>query len=166
MMTITEIGIRGKATFFVATLALLTWSISAMANEPGWTDQERLEKRDMVCLGTVLSTEKVGPVDEHADLYLAVVEITGMKKGKKTSVGSKFNVYYEAATSGQSKMSDSRQVGERGEGNLLSPQYDRSDQSELEDQDGQFWLAHLFVKTQWPGPLHNEHWHLYHQISL
>ena len=74
-----------------------------MANEPGWTDQERLEKRDMVCLGTVLSTEKVGPVDEHADLYLAIVEITGMKKGKKISVGSKFNVYYEAATSGQSE---------------------------------------------------------------
>jgi hypothetical protein len=42
-------------------------------------------------------------VDEHADLYLAVVEITGMKKGKKVSIGAKFNVYYEASETGRSK---------------------------------------------------------------
>ncbi len=115
MTTTTGFWIRGKAAFFVALLGLLALLAllgllalrmsdnSVMANEPLWSDQERLEHRDIVCLGTVVSTEKVGPVDEHADLHLAVVEITSTRKGDKITAGSKINVYYESSESGQNK---------------------------------------------------------------
>ncbi len=76
----------------IGMLVWAIWGISATANEPLWTEQDRLENREMVCLGTVVSVNKL---DKSNDLYLAVVEITGMKKGKKTATGSKVNIYYE-----------------------------------------------------------------------
>jgi hypothetical protein len=79
----------------------LAWTISVTTNEPLWTDQERGEKRDMVCLGTVLSVKKIANINQYSDLYLAVIKIDGMKKGKKTSVGSKINVYFEFSTTGK-----------------------------------------------------------------
>jgi hypothetical protein len=86
-----------------ATLALSTTVHSSMADEPLWSNQERLERRDVVCVATVVSTENVGPIDQHADLHLAVIEVNGVTQGKKTAVGSKFHVYYENSASGQGK---------------------------------------------------------------
>ena len=86
----------------LATLFLLAIMASVtIANEPLWTDQERLEKRDVVFVGTVLSTQKVSKVDNHNDVFLAVLKVEGMKKGKKTSVGTTFRVYYEFSPTGK-----------------------------------------------------------------
>ncbi len=52
-------------------------------------------------MGTVLSSEKIANIDKQSDLHLAVVEIEGMKKGKKTAQGSRVNVYYEFSASGR-----------------------------------------------------------------
>lgn len=68
---------------------------AALANEPGWTDQQRLEKRDVVCSGLVLSAERLTRIDDQMCASVAVVEVTGVKKGPKTSVGTKLYVYYE-----------------------------------------------------------------------
>lgn len=89
--------------YLAVFIALFTWVISAQANEPLWTDQQRLDQREMVCLGTVISVSKTGPIDKNNDLYLAVVEVSGMKKGKKASTGSKINVYYAVSSSGHKR---------------------------------------------------------------
>jgi len=91
---------------FPFAFAVLTWAIGtsiAAANEPLWTDEDRLENRDLVCLGTVTSVEKISRIDAENDLYLAEIEIAEMKKGPKTLVGSKVNVYYEFSSSGLNK---------------------------------------------------------------
>jgi len=108
----------------VVMLLFLAWTIPVTANEPLWTDQQRLEKRDMVCLGTVLSVEKIANISQYSDLYLAVIKIDSMKKGKKTSVGSKINVYFEFSTTGK---------------NTRCPRY-----AELSAGDkGTFYLRHI-----------------------
>jgi hypothetical protein len=94
-------GDRVMTRLFTASLVFLAWAVSATANEPLWTDQDRLEKRDMVCLGTVISAGKVGRIDDNHDLYMAVVEVTSMRKGGKTATGSRINVYYEFSSSGR-----------------------------------------------------------------
>jgi hypothetical protein len=94
-------GDRVMTRLFTASLVFLAWAVSATANEPLWTDQERLEKRDMVCVGTVISAGKVGRIDDNHDLYMAVVEVTSMRKGGKTATGSRINVYYEFSSSGR-----------------------------------------------------------------
>jgi hypothetical protein len=86
--------------YVAAFLMCLVWAISVAANEPGWTDQERLQQRDMVCLGSVITVEKVGQIDTNRFLQLAVVKISGIKKGEKTAAGSRINVYYEFCSSG------------------------------------------------------------------
>ena len=103
MLTITRFGIQRQRSHLIATLTFLTWIVSAMADEPGWSDHERLENRDVVCLGKVVSTEKIGQIDAQADLHLAVVEVTRVKKGKSLSAGSKFNVYYERSANDRGK---------------------------------------------------------------
>jgi hypothetical protein len=85
----------------VLTLFCVGLAYLVSADEPLWTEQERLDKRDIVLVGTVLSAEKIANIDKWSDLYLAVVEIEGMKKGTKTASGSRVNVYYEFSVSGR-----------------------------------------------------------------
>ncbi len=86
----------------LASLVLLASLISIiMADEPLWTDEQRLAERDVVTVATVISTQKVSNIDQHNDLFLAVLKVEGMKKGMKTSVGSIFRVYYEFSPTGK-----------------------------------------------------------------
>ncbi len=85
----------------VLILARAAAALSVTANEPLWTDQERLENRDMVCVGTVASVSRIERIDQYKDLYLAVVEISAIKKGAKTLTGSNVNIYYEFSSSGR-----------------------------------------------------------------
>lgn len=114
----------------------------AMADEPLWTDAERLTNRDVVTLATVVSTQRVSKIDQHNDLFLAILKVDGMKKGKKTAVGSTFRVYYEFSPTGQ---------------NTRCPQY-----AELKEGDkGTFYLRwmtediqkHLGLKKAEPNDL-------------
>jgi len=89
--------------YFAALLVILACSIKMQADEPLWTDQQRLEQREMVCLGTVISVSKIGVSDKMTEVNLAIIEISGMKKGYKISRGSRVNVYYETSTSNQKR---------------------------------------------------------------
>lgn len=82
-----------------AFMALLV--VPILGDEPGWTDEERLARRDMVCIGKVVTVDRSGPINDREDLYVATVEIVGMKKGPRIAVGSKVQVYYEFAKSGK-----------------------------------------------------------------
>ena len=88
-------------TSLVASLFLLGLTVMALANEPLWTDAQRLAKRDVVTVATVVSTQRVSKIDQYNDLFLAVLKVDGMKKGKKISVGSIFRVYYEFSPTGK-----------------------------------------------------------------
>ena len=88
-------------TSFVASLLVISLSAVALADEPLWTDEQRLAKRDVVTVATVVSTQRVSKIDQHNDLFIAVLKVDGMKKGKKTSVGSTFRVYYEFSPTGK-----------------------------------------------------------------
>ncbi len=94
-------GEKDMRIVLTTSLLLVCLISQASADEPLWTDQERLEKRDVVFVGTVVSTQKVSKVDKHNDLFLAVLKVEGMKKGKKTSVGTTFRVYYEFSSTGK-----------------------------------------------------------------
>lgn len=82
--------------FLLASVAAVT-----MADEPFWTDEQRLAERDVVTVATVVSTQRVSKLDQHNDLFVAILKVEGMKKGKKTSVGSIFRVYYEFSPTGK-----------------------------------------------------------------
>jgi len=88
-------------TSLVTSLLLLGLIVPAFANEPLCTDEQRLAERDAVTVATVVSTKNVSKIDQHNDLFLAVLKADGMKKGKKTSVGSTFHVYYEFSPTGK-----------------------------------------------------------------
>ncbi len=127
---------------FVTSLLLLSLTAVALANEPLWTDEQRLAKRDVVCVATVVSTQRVSKIDQHNDLFVAVLKVDGMKKGKKTSVGSTFRVYYEFSPTGK---------------NIRCPKY-----AELKKDDkGTFYLRlitdsirkHLGLKKTEPNDL-------------
>jgi len=83
------------------TLLLVSLVSLAMADEPLWTDEQRLAERDVVCVATVVSTQRVSNIDQHNDLFLAALKVEGMKKGGKTSVGSTYHVYYEFSPTGK-----------------------------------------------------------------
>jgi hypothetical protein len=89
------------ALLFAWTIPLLGLVAVATADEPGWTDEERLARRDMVCIGKVVSVDKSGPINEREDLYVATIEIAGMKKGPRIAAGSKVQVCYAFAKSGK-----------------------------------------------------------------
>lgn len=129
-------------TSLVTSLLLLGLTVAALANEPLWTDEQRLAKRDVVTVATVVSTQRVSKIDQHNDLFLAVLKVDGMKKGKKTSVGSTFCVYYEFSPIGK---------------NIRCPKY-----AELKEGDkGTFYLRsitddireHLGLKDTKPNDL-------------
>ncbi len=88
-------------TLFATLLLLASLAIVTMADEPLWTDAQRLARRDVVSVATVVSTQKASKIDKHNDLFLAVLKVEGIKKGKKTSVGSMFRVYYEFSPTGK-----------------------------------------------------------------
>jgi len=88
-------------TSLLTSLFLLGLTVMALADEPLWTNAQRLAKRDVVTVATVVSTQRVSKIDQHNDLFLAVLKVDGMKKGKKTAVGSTFRVYYEFSPTGK-----------------------------------------------------------------
>jgi hypothetical protein len=94
-------GEENMKTSFLTSLLLVSLTAVALADEPLWTDEQRLAKRDVVCVAAVVSTQRVSKIDQHNDLFLAVLKVEGMKKGKKTSVGSTFRVYYEFSPTGK-----------------------------------------------------------------
>lgn len=57
-------------TSFVTSLLLVSLTAVALANEPLWTDAQRLAKRDVVTVATVVSTQRVSKIDQHNDLFL------------------------------------------------------------------------------------------------
>ena len=82
-------------------LCLLLGTVQAiLADEPLWTDSVRLEKRDYVTTAVVISDQIIGNTNQPVNLHHAVIEVKGMKKGKKTSVGTQLNVYYELSPLG------------------------------------------------------------------
>jgi hypothetical protein len=99
-------GIGGAAALLVAgvllAVAIVTvFPLAGWADEPGWSDEERLARRDMVCVGKVVSVDKSGPINEREDVWVATVEIAGLKKGPKIAAGSKVQVFYEFSKSGK-----------------------------------------------------------------
>ena len=84
----------------IALLLLLSMAQAICADEPLWTDQVRLEKRDYVTTAVVISDQIIGNTNQPVNLHHAVIEVKSMKKGSKTSVGTHLNVYYELSPLG------------------------------------------------------------------
>ena len=84
----------------VAILLLLGTAQAICADEPLWTDQVRLEKRDYVTTAVVISDQIIGNTNQPVNLHHAVIEVKSMKNGRKTSVGTHLNVYYELSPLG------------------------------------------------------------------
>ena len=84
----------------IALFLLFGTAQAILADEPLWTDQVRLEKRDVVTIAVVISDQIIGNTNLPINLHHAIIEVKGMKKGKKTSVGTQFNVYYELSPLG------------------------------------------------------------------
>lgn len=76
-------------------LLLAALNISAFADEPSWTDEEREKHRDSVLEGEVITKQRVSTIDKFADLYLAEIKVIEVKKGRKFTEGMNLNVYYE-----------------------------------------------------------------------
>jgi hypothetical protein len=94
-------GIGGAAVMLVAFVLVAAATLAGRADEPGWSDEERLARRDMVCVGKVVSVDRSGPINEREDVWVATVEIGGMKKGPRIAGGSKVQVFYEFSKSGK-----------------------------------------------------------------
>ena len=84
----------------VAILLLLGTAQAICADEPLWTDQVRLDKRDSVTTAVVISAQIIRNTNQPVNLHHAVIEVKSMKKGSKTSVGTHLNVYYELSPLG------------------------------------------------------------------
>ena len=84
----------------IALLLLFATVQAILADEPLWTDQVRLEKRDYVATALVISDQIISNTNEPINLHHAVIEVKGMKKGRETSVGTHLNVYYELSPLG------------------------------------------------------------------
>jgi hypothetical protein len=81
-------------------IILLGCLLAARADEPLWTDEQRLEQRDTVTIATVIADDVVTNRDDSIDLHHAVIRVESMKKGKKTRRGSQLNIYYELSPRG------------------------------------------------------------------
>jgi len=72
----------------------------SFAEEPGWTDAQRTERRDIVIQGEVQSVEKKQNIDEFTDLYIAKIKVFRVYKGSAELKDKALEVYYELSVSG------------------------------------------------------------------
>ncbi len=96
------------------TLLFLGLFSGAWADEPLWTEQERLEQRDAVLVGSVISEAKLGKLDDQQELHMAVFQVDSVKKGENTSKGSKVYVYYEFSALGRCPRYPELKAGDKG----------------------------------------------------
>jgi len=87
--------------YLIIALSLTPFlSASATANEPGWTEAERTEKRDVVIEGKVLSVKKLQKINEREDLYVAEVKISKRHKGAD-KLPDVIKVHFEFSNTGK-----------------------------------------------------------------
>ena len=83
------------ATFLVA----LSFNV-VFADEPGWTDEERAARSVAVFDGRVVTVKRVNKIDDHLDLYSAVISVETVFKGKELVENDKITVYFERPVNG------------------------------------------------------------------
>ncbi|GAA5484391.1 hypothetical protein [Haloferula sargassicola] len=81
---------------------MLAFAVSSLADEPGWTSEQRAEQRQVVVDATVTKIEKVrDQPTPKVELMRAVLEVSDVRKGKELLGGSDtIEVLYETSPLG------------------------------------------------------------------
>jgi len=81
---------------------VLVLGVSSLANEPGWTSEQRAEQRQVVVDATVTKIEKVrDQPTPKVELMRAVLELSDVRKGKELLDGSEtLEILYETSPLG------------------------------------------------------------------
>jgi len=87
----------------IAVLATLLSALSfnvVFADEPGWTDEERAARSAAVFDGRVVTVKRVDAINDHEDLYSAVISVEMAFQGKELVDNDKIAVYFERPVRG------------------------------------------------------------------
>ena len=83
-----------RITFLATFVAALMVSV-IFADEPGWTDEERAARSTAVFDGRVVMVKRVDAINDHVDLYSAVISVETAFKGNELVDKDKITVYFE-----------------------------------------------------------------------
>lgn len=89
-----------RLTAIITAGLIASSAVSAVADEPGWTETERARRSRAIFTGEVLSITRVEPIDEHQDLYRAVIAIGTVSKGAEDVGKDRIAVYFERPADG------------------------------------------------------------------
>lgn len=78
----------------------------SLANEPLWTRNQRLERRQAVITGEVTRVEDMGEIDKHSRLVAADITITSTAKKHPDLNAASIRVFYVGSNHGSSRCPD------------------------------------------------------------
>ena len=91
---------NNKVVAYSLALVLIACWVS-FADEPGWSPEERAKHSDLVFVGEVLTVERVAKLNDHEDLYRAVVQVEKATKNQRAMASGKIALYFEGPKNGQ-----------------------------------------------------------------
>ena len=94
-----KVSIMTRIAVLTTVLAVLSFNI-VFADEPGWTDEERAARSVAVFEGRVVTVKRVDAINDHVDLYNAVISAETVFKGKELVENDKITVYFERPVNG------------------------------------------------------------------